>query len=91
MKPMLRAYVGAAMVVAGIVGLVEAYSHRPIRAELIVTLPGKPAQHYPLRPEGLSSSAYEVLRIGGWALVVVGAIAMVVVTIRMRQKRLRPS
>jgi hypothetical protein len=87
----LRAYVGAAMIVAGVVGLIEVHSHRPIRAELLVTLPGRPTARYPLRPEGLSPSAYELLRIGAWALLVVGAIGALVGSIRLMQKRTQPS
>jgi hypothetical protein len=80
---MLRVFSGAALIIAGIVAFIEAHSHRPIPAEL----PPKNLSPYVgvggLRPaSGLSQTAYDLLRIGGWALVIVGALLVVTGLIR---------
>jgi uncharacterized membrane protein HdeD (DUF308 family) len=77
--------VGAALVIAGIAAVIEAHSHRPevryapprfSRGQVLgyLTLAG------PSR--GLSQTAYDLLRIGAWALVVVGAVLLVMGFIR---------
>jgi hypothetical protein len=72
---MWRIFVGAALVVAGIAAFIEAHSHRPLRE-----CPGGreicnagSSVHV-----GLSQTPYDVLRIGAWALVIVGALLVIV-------------
>jgi hypothetical protein len=86
---MWRIYGGVLLVVAGITALIEAHNNRPLRAELVVTSPGHPVLHVPLRPGGLSDTAYDLLRIGGWALAILGALLVIVGLIRYRQMQRR--
>jgi uncharacterized membrane protein HdeD (DUF308 family) len=73
---------GAVAVVVGIVALIEAYSNSP-----------HPPPHVPVdfkgpnvlgvlvlrRPvSGWSQTAYDLVRIGGWALILLGAVTVVV-------------
>jgi hypothetical protein len=62
---MVRVFGGAAFVIAGIPALIEAHRYRPFPAGYFV--PGVPGT-----PSRLSQTAHDLLRIGGWALVVVG-------------------
>jgi len=55
------------LVVAGIAAFIEAHSHRPGMTEGIFA-----------HPTGLSRTAYDLLRIGAWALVIFGALLVVV-------------
>jgi hypothetical protein len=71
---MRRLLIGATLAAAGIVALLEAYSRRPIQYEIRIAAPGHIVQHIPLRPEGLSPSSFDLLRISGWALVIVGVL-----------------
>ena len=81
---MRRAFVGAALVVAGIAAFIEARSHRPESNYLCPEghepcIIGEGQQvHLHLATRGLSETAYDLLRIGGWALVIVGAVLIVV-------------
>jgi hypothetical protein len=71
---MRQVFVGAVLVIAGIAALIEAHSHRPIgpleRAYGIETRSGR------------SQTAYDLLRIGAWTLVLVGALLVVMGLIR---------
>jgi hypothetical protein len=75
---MRRAFVGAAMVVAGIAALIVAHTHRPGPLAALgrefagpnvlgrLTLRGGPSEW--------SQTAYDLVRIGGWGLIVFGAV-----------------
>jgi hypothetical protein len=75
---MWRIYGGATMVIAGIAAFIEAHRHVPVRA-------GRPEVAHPglLSPaSGLSPTAYDLLHIGAWALVIFGALTVIVGLIR---------
>ena len=42
-------------------------------------------------PSGLSNTAYDLLRIGAWALVIFGALLIAVGLIAYRAKQAKPS
>ena len=68
---MWRVFGGAALVVAGIAAFIEAHSHKPFP---------RAGSSYLERVEhsgALSQTAYDLLRIGAWALVIVGALLVV--------------
>ena len=74
----VRLYFGAALIVAGIAAFIEAHSHRPEsesrcphRGELECVVSVK--VHL-----GLSQTTYDLLRIGAWALVIFGALLVLV-------------
>jgi hypothetical protein len=72
---------GAVLVIAGIAAFIEAHSHRPMD----VTGEGSAeaeALHQPIPKMGLSETAYDLLRIGAWALVIVGGLLVVMGLIR---------
>ena len=59
-------FLGATLAVAGIAGFIEAQAHHPLRP---LAVP---------EPSRLSTSAYDLLRIGSWALVIFGALLIVI-------------
>lgn len=67
---MWQVYGGALLVIAGIAAFIEAHSHRT-----------RPAS-FGEGTEGLSQTAYDLLRIGGWALVILGALTIILGLIR---------
>ena len=68
--------------VAGVAAFIEAHEHRPVPP---FTPPGGSFRLrewaeqgvYPHAASGLSSTAYDLLRIGAWALVIFGALLVV--------------
>ncbi len=69
---MRRVFGGAALVIAGISAFIETHAHRPMHSGLpIRLLSGESA------PPELSTTAYELLRIGAWALVIIGALLII--------------
>ena len=82
---MVRAFSGAVLIIAGIVGFIEAHSHRPVEG---TRFGGDAIQRLQLEragvhvfntpASGLSPTNYDLLRIGAWALVIVGALLVVV-------------
>jgi hypothetical protein len=79
---MWRIFTGAVLVVAGIAAFIEAHRHQPVIAVSEVR-----AARMTLRGEtppesGLSHTAYDLLRIGGWALVIFGGALLVMGLIR---------
>jgi hypothetical protein len=73
---MWRVFAGAALVIAGIAAFIEAHSHRPIPAG--PTGVGSGIGDIPSPASGLSQTAYDLLRIGGWALVIVGGLLVLI-------------
>jgi uncharacterized membrane protein HdeD (DUF308 family) len=81
---MWRIYGGAILVIAGIAALIEAHSHRPRLVRLTLrerrlSEIGVPF-HAPM-PD-LSQTAYDLLLVGAWALVILGALTIIVGLIR---------
>jgi len=66
-------FLGATLAVAGIAGFIEAKAHKPNFCGGLPPPPGEP----PCAP-GLSSTAYDLLRVGSWALVIFGALLIVI-------------
>jgi hypothetical protein len=64
---MRQIFAGAVLAVAGIAAFIEAHHYRPLPSGYFV--PGVPGA-----PSRLSQTAYDLLRIGAWALVIVGAL-----------------
>ena len=82
---MRRVLGGAVLVIAGIAAFIEAHSHRP---EVPYALPrfsrGQVLGYLTLTgpSRGLSQTAYDLLRIGAWALVIVGGLLVLMGLIR---------
>jgi uncharacterized membrane protein HdeD (DUF308 family) len=86
-----RTFIGAALVIAGIAAFIEAHGHRPRLARLTLrerrlSEIGVPF-HAPM--PGLSQTPYDVLRIGAWALVMLGALTVVLGLIAYRTQSAR--
>jgi hypothetical protein len=83
-----RIFGGAALVVAGIAAFVEAQSHRPMVRPAARSF--RQAEEEVAAPRmihvGLSTTAYDILRVGAWALVIVGALLSIVGLIRVVQR-----
>ena len=82
---MVRVYVGALLIVAGIAAFIEAHSHQP-RWGYAGTTPAQirsearwegPQIHF-----GLTETTYDLLRIGAWALLLLGALTVILGLIR---------
>jgi len=71
-----RIFGGAALVIAGVAGFILAHSDQPIPAIYEREYPGGP-RHLLSHASGLSQGAYDWLRIGGWALVIVGGLLII--------------
>jgi hypothetical protein len=92
---MWRVYAGAIMVIAGIAGFIEVHSNRPVAA--YTPPPESALQSLQLEragpglrdwigistpASGLSPTAYDLLRIGAWALVILGAVTVLLGLLR---------
>jgi hypothetical protein len=72
---MWRVYGGAILIIGGIAAFIEAHRHIPV--------PAKQPEIGLITPaSGLSDTAYDLLRLGGWALVIVGAVSVILGLIR---------
>ena len=72
---MFRVYAGAILIIGGIAAFIEAHRHIPS--------PGRhPEFGIVTPPSGLSTTAYDLLRLGGWALVIFGAVSVILALIR---------
>jgi hypothetical protein len=82
---MWRIYGGAIIVIAGIAAFIEAHSHPP-ELESRCRTGGKACllEDFINVHIGLSQTAYDLLRIGAWALMVLGAVTVIVGLIRYR-------
>ena len=67
---MRRIYGGAILIIVGIAGFIEASAHHP--------WPREPGLRLPQTPGELSPDDYDLLRIGAWALVILGAVTVVI-------------
>jgi uncharacterized membrane protein len=84
---MWRIFGGAVLVIAGVAAFIEAHSNKPVPASA-GTIPGSALERAEYRQlgvveqahpaSGLSQTAYDLLRIGAWALVIIGALVVVV-------------
>jgi hypothetical protein len=66
---MWRVYGGAIVIIGGIAAFIDAHRHIPVparRPEIGLITPAS----------GLSPTAYDLLRIGGWALVILGGVTV---------------
>ena len=72
---MRRVFGGAALVIAGVAAFIEAHSHMPVPA---MPCEANVFRCTPVPASGLSQTGYDLLRIGAWALVIVGALLIVV-------------
>jgi hypothetical protein len=70
LRAVRRIFGGAALIVAGIAAFIEAHAHPPVTG--LIELPERGA------PSHLSHTAYDLLRIAGWALVICGVLLVVV-------------
>jgi uncharacterized membrane protein HdeD (DUF308 family) len=76
---MWRVFGGAALVIAGIAAFIEARSHRTRYGYNGPEGPIPPgAPEHELLHGHLSQTGYDLLRIGGWALVIFGALLVIV-------------
>jgi hypothetical protein len=67
---MRRAFFGAAFVIAGIAAFIEAASHQP----RWICLQNGDICGVNI---GLTGTEYELLRIGGWALIIIGVLLVI--------------
>jgi hypothetical protein len=76
---MWRVYGGAILVIAGIAAFIEAHSHRPI-THYVCPNGSEECKDANLfaHHHGLSQTAYDLLGIGAWALVILGALTVVI-------------
>jgi hypothetical protein len=77
---MWRVFGGAALVIAGIAAFIEAHSHKPPVPPPDRVYQDSEGVHevsVAVPATGLSHTAYDLLRIGAWALVIVGALLIV--------------
>jgi hypothetical protein len=81
---MKRMFIGAALIVAGIAAFIEASGHAPeycgfrsegFRFRCPLSYAESPGGHH---LSGLRQTPYDLLRIGAWALVIFGALLVVV-------------
>jgi hypothetical protein len=63
------------MIVGGIAARIEAARHHPVPGCSDCSGPAQPAT-------GWSATAYDIVRIGGWALLVFGAVIVVFALVR---------
>lgn len=80
----------AVVIVAGIAALVEATDHRPHSPHASYGLGGGLGTGlgdpgYSTTSSGLSHTAYDLLQIGGWALIVIGLLLAVAGLLRSQR------
>ena len=71
---------GAVLVIAGIAAFIEAHSHHTTVHSTRRTWTASIISEH--RASGLSQTAYDLLRIGAWALVIIGGLLIVTGLIR---------
>lgn len=82
---MRRVFGGAALVIAGVAAFIEAHAHHPAKAVYVEQAREAAGEglndwgpHAGEVSAALSHTAYDLLRVGAWALVIVGALLIVV-------------
>lgn len=79
----VAAVLGGLMMVAGITGGIVAHEHHPAVIGGEIQIPGGSASSAgPLVHVGWSMTVYDVVRIGGWALLIFGAIIVAFALVR---------
>lgn len=81
---MRQIFGGAILVIAGIAAFIEAHSHHKAAYRATEDAFGG-ATSVEHAAGGLSQTAYDLLRIGAWALVILGALTVIVGLIRYWQ------
>jgi hypothetical protein len=81
---MWRFYSGAVLVVAGVAGLIEAHRYRPFPAGYFT--PGVPGA-----PSRLSQTSYDILRVGAFTLVILGALIVAILGLSRYLRRVHSS
>jgi hypothetical protein len=74
-----RILFGAVLVIAGIAAFIEAHTHHALKPLALPEGPGEPSH--------LSHTAYDLLRVGAWALVIIGGLLVVMGLIRFGGRR----
>jgi hypothetical protein len=72
---MWRAYSGVILIIGGIAAFIEADRHIPVPSR-------HPGIGVIIPASGLSDTAYDLVRLGGWALVILGAVSVIASLIR---------
>lgn len=80
---MFRIFGGAILLVAGIAAFIEAHRHIPVPATTLSASPARALRDEqlgitPQPASGLSPAAYDLLHIGAYALVIFGALLILV-------------
>jgi uncharacterized membrane protein HdeD (DUF308 family) len=75
---MCRIFAGALLVIAGIAAFIEAHSHRPEYECQGRVGACEHGEDLHLLPGHLTETPYDLLSIGAWALVIVGALQVIV-------------
>jgi hypothetical protein len=80
---MRQVFVGAVLTIAGIAAFIEAHSHPP-EVESRCRRGGEvcPLEEFIHVHVGLSQTAYDLLRISAWALIIIGALLVLTGLIR---------
>ena len=82
---MWRIYGGAITLIAGIAAFIEAHSHPPeLESRCRTGAKACLLEDFRNVHIGLSQTAYDLLRIGAWALMILGAVTVIVGLIRYR-------
>jgi hypothetical protein len=80
---MKQVFGGAVLVIAGIAAFIEAHSHPPeLEGRCRTRGIACPPEEFSNVHVGLSQTAYDLLRIGSWALIIVGGLLVITGLIR---------
>ena len=80
---MRRAFIGAALLIAGIAAFIEAHSHPPeLESRCRTGGEACPLDDYIPVQAGLRQAASDLLRIGAWALMIIGGLLVITGLIR---------
>ena len=79
---MRQIFSGAVLVIAGIAAFIEAHSHRPGFEGLTEIRRARLESRGAAPTSGLSPTAYDLLHIGAWALVILGGLLVITGLIR---------
>jgi hypothetical protein len=85
---MRQIFGGAILIIAGIAAFIEAHSHKPAvppPPRIYTNAGGTDEITVAVPKSGLSQTAYDLLRIGAWALVILGAVTLIVGLVRYWQ------